>query len=199
MRLVRALAAVLTSIRRRAGAWSRACWRPSAASRPHPRCRAGPPPISFADIVERVAPAVVNISTTKAIARGQMPDFPFPEPPPGSPFEDFFREFFDQDRPPEQMPRRQSSLGSGFVVDPGGLRRHQQSRDRRSRRDPGRVQRRDDLRRQAGRPRHQDRSGAAQDRGRPSACARSPSPTATPCGSATGSSPSAIRSGSAAP
>jgi serine protease Do len=82
---------------------------------------AAPPPVSFADIVERVAPAVVNISTTKAIGRGQMPDMPFPEPPPGSPFEDFFREFFDQDRAPEQMPRRQSSLGSGFVVDSQGF------------------------------------------------------------------------------
>jgi serine protease Do len=82
---------------------------------------AGPPPVSFAEIVERVAPAVVNISTTKAVSRGQMPDLPFPEPPPGSPFEDFFREFFDQDRAPEQMPRRQSSLGSGFVVDPRGF------------------------------------------------------------------------------
>jgi serine protease Do len=82
---------------------------------------AAPPPVSFADIVERVAPAVVNISTTKAIGRGQIPDMPFPEPPPGSPFEDFFREFFDQDRAPEQMPRRQSSLGSGFVVDPEGF------------------------------------------------------------------------------
>jgi serine protease Do len=82
---------------------------------------AGPPSVTFADIVERVAPAVVNISTTKAVGRGQMPEFPFPEPPPGSPFEDFFKEFFDRDRPPEQMPRRQSSLGSGFVVDSAGF------------------------------------------------------------------------------
>jgi serine protease Do len=83
---------------------------------------AGPPPISFADIVEKVAPAVVNIATTKAVRRGPgaTPDFPFPEPPPGSPFEDFFREFFDRDRPPEQAPQRQASLGSGFVVDPAG-------------------------------------------------------------------------------
>jgi serine protease Do len=81
---------------------------------------AGPPPISFADIVETVAPAVVNIATTKAVKRGATPDFPFPEPPPGSPFEDFFREFFDRDRAPEQAPQRQSSLGSGFVVDPSG-------------------------------------------------------------------------------
>jgi serine protease Do len=80
-----------------------------------------PPPISFADIVERVGPAVVNISTTKAVAPGQEPEFPFPEPPPGSPFEDFFREFFDRDRLPDQVPRRQASLGSGFVVDPDGF------------------------------------------------------------------------------
>ncbi len=79
---------------------------------------AGQPPASFADIVERVAPAVVNISTTKSVSRD--PNFPFPAPPPGSPFEDFFREFFDRDRPPEQAPRRTSSLGSGFVVDPEG-------------------------------------------------------------------------------
>ncbi|HYZ26381.1 MAG TPA: serine protease, partial [Geminicoccaceae bacterium] len=82
---------------------------------------AAPPPVSFAEIVERVAPAVVNISTTKAVGRGEVPEFPFPEPPPGSPFEDFFREFFDRDRPPDQMPRRQASLGSGFVVDPAGF------------------------------------------------------------------------------
>jgi serine protease Do len=76
-------------------------------------------PSSFADIVENVAPAVVNISTSKAVSRSAS-EFPFPEPPPGSPFEDFFREFFDRDRPPDQPPRRQSSLGSGFVVDPEG-------------------------------------------------------------------------------
>jgi serine protease Do len=82
--------------------------------------RAGPPQISFADIVDRVAPAVVNIATSKVVPRGQNPAFPFPTPPPGSPFEDFFREFFDRDRPPEQAPQRQASLGSGFVVDPAG-------------------------------------------------------------------------------
>jgi serine protease Do len=81
---------------------------------------AGPPPISFAEIVERVAPSVVNIATTKAVRRGEAPEFPFPEPPPGSPFEDFFREFFDRNRPPDQAPQRQSSLGSGFVVDESG-------------------------------------------------------------------------------
>ncbi|MGH6921774.1 MAG: trypsin-like peptidase domain-containing protein, partial [Geminicoccaceae bacterium] len=82
-----------------------------------------PPPQTFADVVERITPAVVNISTTKAVRGGAQsaPDFPFPQPPPGSPFEDFFREFFDRDRSPEDMPRRTASLGSGFVVDPAGF------------------------------------------------------------------------------
>ncbi|MEZ5930519.1 MAG: DegQ family serine endoprotease [Alphaproteobacteria bacterium] len=78
---------------------------------------------SFADIVDDIAPAVVNISTSKAITGGAGEEaFPFPQPPPGSPFEDFFREFFDRERTPEQAPqtRRTSSLGSGFVVDPIG-------------------------------------------------------------------------------
>ncbi len=74
--------------------------------------------------MEKIAPAVVNISTSKALATGSEEggeQFPFPQPPPGSPFEDFFREFFDRDRSPEQQqPRRSSSLGSGFVVDPEG-------------------------------------------------------------------------------
>jgi serine protease Do len=82
-----------------------------------------PPPHTFADVVERITPAVVNIATTKSVRRsGQAaPDFPFPQPPPGSPFEDFFREFFDRDRAPEDAPRRTASLGSGFVVDPAGF------------------------------------------------------------------------------
>jgi serine protease Do len=120
MRLVRALAPVLTVSGRSPGRGLGLVVAFGLVASPW-AAGAAPPPISFADIVERVAPAVVNISTTKAIARGQLPDMPFPEPPPGSPFEDFFREFFDQDRAPEQMPRRQSSLGSGFVVDPRGF------------------------------------------------------------------------------
>ena len=79
---------------------------------------------SFADIVDDIAPSVVNISTSKAVTGpgGGEEAFPFPQPPPGSPFEDFFREFFDQERSPGQAPqtRRTSSLGSGFVVDPKG-------------------------------------------------------------------------------
>ena len=131
-------------------------------------------------------------------ARGPMPDLPFPEPPPGSPFEDFFREFFDQ-RP--AAPGDAAAAGLPRLGLRGGsprLRGHQQPRDRRSRRDPGRVQRRQELRRQAGGAGHQDRSGAAQDRGRPALARGDVCATATRSGSATGSSPSAIRSASAA-
>ena len=45
----------------------------------------------FADLAERLSPAVVNISTTMVVNRNDRPQMPqFPE---GSPFEDFFKEF----------------------------------------------------------------------------------------------------------
>ena len=68
----------------------------------------------FGDLVERVGPAVVNISTTREQAAPE--EVPLPEFPPGSPFEDLFREFFDCMRP-DQTPRRATSLGSGFVIE----------------------------------------------------------------------------------
>jgi serine protease Do len=45
-----------------------------------------------------------------------------PQFPPGSPFEEFFKDFFDrQGRGPDQpQQRRGQSLGSGFVIDPSG-------------------------------------------------------------------------------
>ena len=72
----------------------------------------------FADLVETVAPAVVNISTRKDSARAAPENAP--ELPPGAPFEEFFREFFDRDQQPQQQ-RRNFSLGSGFVIDPDGF------------------------------------------------------------------------------
>jgi len=76
------------------------------------------PPEGFADLVERVGPAVVNIQTQRQ-ADEQAEDMPMPQFPPGSPFEEFFREFFDRENQP-RAPRRTASLGSGFVVDPSG-------------------------------------------------------------------------------
>jgi serine protease Do len=71
-------------------------------------------PDSFADQVERLSPAVVNISTTTIVNEGPAMDMP--QFPPGSPFEDFFKNFGDNDRK-----RRASSLGSGFIIDDSGI------------------------------------------------------------------------------
>ena len=79
---------------------------------------------SFADLVSRVAPAVVNVSTRKDVAGQAAPEEQpqVPQFPPGSPFEEFFKDFFDRDREREQQaPRRAFSLGSGFVIDPRGF------------------------------------------------------------------------------
>ncbi len=77
---------------------------------------ARPAPDGFADLVERVSPAVVNITTTTTIAASDQPG---PVVPEGSPLEDFFRDFMDrqQDR---QRPRRGQALGSGFVISEDG-------------------------------------------------------------------------------
>ena len=78
------------------------------------------PPATFADLAEAALPAVVNISTTQMVERRRSPDWR-PQFPPGSPFEEFFREFFDRQQRGERRPRRVQSLGSGFVIDPSGL------------------------------------------------------------------------------
>ena len=73
-------------------------------------------PDSFADLAERLSPAVVNISTSQVVDAPERG--PAPQLPPGSPFEDLFKDFFDQQ--PNQGPRTANSLGSGFVIDPEG-------------------------------------------------------------------------------
>lgn len=75
-------------------------------------------PESFADLAEKLSPAVVNISTAQTVSGGE--GVPLPEFPPGSPFEEYFKEFLERYRG-EQQSRRVRSLGSGFVVDPDGL------------------------------------------------------------------------------
>lgn len=80
-------------------------------------------PTSFADLAERVMPAVVNISASTTVeARGRT----LPQLPQGTPFEDLFEEFFNRrgqqgENAPRQQQRRSNSLGSGFVVDPSGI------------------------------------------------------------------------------
>jgi serine protease Do len=73
-------------------------------------------PQSVAPLAEKLSGAVVNISTTQV---AKAPDgVPLPKVPKGSPFEDFFDEFFNKRGGREgQQDRKVSSLGSGFVVD----------------------------------------------------------------------------------
>jgi serine protease Do len=90
-------------------------------------------PDGIADVAEKVIDAVVNISTTQTVEakaggggggdRGAMPQLP-----PGSPFEEFFDDFFKNRRGPGgdkggggMQPRKTNSLGSGFIVDTAGI------------------------------------------------------------------------------
>ena len=70
-------------------------------------------PASFADLAEKLMPSVVNISTTQTVVTNTNP-FPF-EFPPGSPFEDLFKEFGTPQK------RKASALGSGFIIDAKGI------------------------------------------------------------------------------
>jgi serine protease Do len=69
---------------------------------------------TFAEIVKRTEPAVVNISTTQVIDRRGTAR---PRGRSEDPFQDFFNRFFDA---PEEGPEAERSLGSGMIVDPSG-------------------------------------------------------------------------------
>lgn len=76
-------------------------------------------PDSFAELAERLLPSVVNISTTQVQKKSEKGGPQVPRFPEGSPFQDFFKEFFDrQQRDTPQ--RRATSLGSGFVISDNG-------------------------------------------------------------------------------
>jgi len=72
-------------------------------------------PESFADLVAKVSPAVVDITTTTTIATSAVPR---PAVPDGSPFGELFRDFLDKQGRP--APRRATALGSGFIISPDG-------------------------------------------------------------------------------
>ncbi len=74
-------------------------------------------PESFADLVEEVSPAVVDITTTTLIETNTDLQ---PMVPKGSPFEDFFRDFLDRQGNGAPRPRRSQALGSGFVISEDG-------------------------------------------------------------------------------
>jgi serine protease Do len=80
-------------------------------------------PENISDVAEAVIDAVVNVSTRQSV---DMANNAVPQLPPGSPFEDFFDEFFKNRKGQNgpgggQTPRRVNSLGSGFIIDASGL------------------------------------------------------------------------------
>ncbi|MCW5687920.1 MAG: Do family serine endopeptidase [Pseudolabrys sp.] len=82
-------------------------------------------PEGIADVAEQVIDAVVNISTKQTV---DLSNDKMPQLPPGSPFEEFFEEFFKNRRGQGGTPgpngnapsRRVNSLGSGFIIDSTG-------------------------------------------------------------------------------
>jgi serine protease Do len=84
-------------------------------------------PDGIADVAEQVIDAVVNVSTKQSV---DLRSGAVPQLPPGSPFEEFFEEFFKNRRgqggqngqnSETPTPRRVNSLGSGFIIDAAGL------------------------------------------------------------------------------
>jgi serine protease Do len=75
-------------------------------------------PVSFADLAERVSPAVVNITTSTTVAAQLDPNQR--RLPDGAPFEDFFNDFFNRDGQRQPRPRQSQALGSGFVISADG-------------------------------------------------------------------------------
>ncbi|MBZ0161896.1 MAG: DegQ family serine endoprotease [Notoacmeibacter sp.] len=73
-------------------------------------------PASVADLAEGLLDAVVNISTTQTIKGNDGGEVQPPQLPDGSPFKDYFDEFF-KDPGQREAPRRANSLGSGFILD----------------------------------------------------------------------------------
>src|SRR6186713_3617542 len=89
-------------------------------------------PEGIADVAEKVIDSVVNISTSQSVeAKGGGGREAMPQLPPGSPFEEFFDDFFKNrrggatpkggERSEMQPPRKTNSLGSGFIIDPAGV------------------------------------------------------------------------------
>jgi serine protease Do len=123
---VAALAAMMAFAPAMSPAWSQEAspaapqTEPAAPQVVVPPAMAALGPSSVADLAERLLGAVVNISTSQNVSGGEAPNaVPMPELPEGSPFQDFFNEFFKdrQGQGGNSGSRKVQSLGSGFVVD----------------------------------------------------------------------------------
>jgi serine protease Do len=82
---------------------------------------------SFADVIESVSPAVVNIAVSKLepVAPTLYQYSPQQGYPQGQgrqyPFDEFFERFFGPNGPTQEMPQRRSEgQGSGFLIDASG-------------------------------------------------------------------------------
>jgi serine protease Do len=88
------------------------------------------------DLTQRVSDAVVNVTATRPAGQPAKDNVALPNFPPGSAFEEFFKDFFCKDKgkdcdPKKEAAKRQAeqkdaakpatSQGSGFVVDASGL------------------------------------------------------------------------------
>ena len=76
-------------------------------------------PESVADLAQGLLGAVVNISTSQTVKGPEGPGaVPMPQLPEGSPFQDFFDDFFkNREGDRDGGAQKVQSLGSGFVVD----------------------------------------------------------------------------------
>ena len=79
----------------------------------------------FSELADELVPSVVSVSviiSNETVNQPRAPQFP-----PGSPFEDFFKDFFErrgiprQNTPPQRPRRNQTAQGSGFIIDDKGL------------------------------------------------------------------------------
>jgi serine protease Do len=77
-------------------------------------------PSSVADLAEGLLDAVVNISTSQNVKDDEGAG-PAPHAPDGSPFQEFFNDFFNKGQGNKGNNHNVSSLGSGFVIDPAGF------------------------------------------------------------------------------
>lgn len=91
---------------------------PSINPPPAPGPMASGGPASIADLADGLLDAVVNISTSQNVKDDG--NGPQPKIQDGSPFQEFFNEFFDGDGEDDKS-QNVSSLGSGFVIDPSGF------------------------------------------------------------------------------
>ena len=70
-------------------------------------------------MVEDLIPGVVSIAS-KTIVKEQYPD-QMPQFPEGSPFDEFFKEYFDRQQRNAPNERPMIGLGSGFIIDNTGI------------------------------------------------------------------------------